>query len=450
MKSLWLVTLGILLFFGSEALGALNKVVIIGLKRPGGLSAQSVIEALQKEIEGTGGHIELERPYTLIDAVVARVDPATLKQLAQNPHVRYLVPDGLVATPERWAEDSFFFFQPQSVELYGTPVEFYSWGVKRVRAPAVHRASPSELPSWGGLLALGMLGAWALGVRNSRRLFVALVLGSFGLLSGGCTLSVVLPHPGILGEGVEVALLDTGIDLRHPDLRENVLGGIDLFNGDDNPQDDNGHGTGVAGLLAAAENGVGLIGVAPRVKLWAIKMLGRDEQGSISDLIRGIEWAVERGAKILNMSLGTPDDNPALREAIGAAYRAGVLLVAAAGNKGDRVLFPAAYPEVIAVGATNRNDQRAWFSNMGPEVELAAPGTDLLSAALQGGYRTFNGTSFAVPHVSGVAALLFAAGLQDAQRVRQRLDQTAEDLGLLITAQGYGLVDAERAVLGRE
>jgi len=445
------VALGVvgIFFLSAASFASEEQAVIIGLQRGDGASAEGIVQALGAQLTAQGGR--LKHSFTLIDAVAARVSEKALQELQQNPNVRYIVPDGAVATPEHWADGGFT--QPGASELRSaaTPVELYSWGVKRVKAPVVHRAQSSAASATiFGLLALGILGLFGFGVgtQRSRKIFGMLwIAGMLPLGVGGCSLVVVLPHPGILGEGVQVALLDTGIDLRHPDLQANYWGGVDLVNSDDDPQDDNGHGTGVAGILAAAQNGLGLIGVAPKVKVWSVKMLDRDEQGSISDLIEGIEWAIERGAQIISMSLGTPDDNPALREAVEAAQVAGKLLIAASGNKGPRVLYPAAYPQVMAVAATDKSDQRAWFSNMGPEVEIAAPGTDLLSTGLEGKYQIVNGTSFSVPHVAGVAALLFSLGISDASEVRRRLDETAEDLGLAVTAQGYGLVDAERAVL---
>jgi len=420
-----------------------EQAVIIGLAAEG-LSAQGAASALAAEIDERGGRVQYV--YKLINAIAARLSEEALIQLKADPKVRYIVPDGLVATPEFWADDASIKPGPSSLRAAATPVEIYPWGVERVRAPKVHRAQLAG--SSAALLGLALLGMAGRALRRRWGLAsMALLLGFLALIPG-CTVALVIPHPGIMGEGAKIALLDTGVDLGHPDLKANILGGIDLVNGDDRPQDDNGHGSGVAGILASRENGLGLIGVAPKAGLWVIKMLGRNEQGTISDLIRGIEWALERGVDIIAMSLGTEEDNLALHEAIRAASRAGVLLVAAAGNKGTRVLFPAAYPEVIAVAATDRQDRRAWFSNTGPEVELSAPGTELLSTGLEGGYQVVNGTSFAVPHVSGVAALLFSVGLSDASEVRRRLAETAEDLGLALTAQGYGLVDAERAVLG--
>ncbi len=453
---------GVVLAHGASA-EAQEQRVIIGL-RPElpGVSAQGLVRALEARIEDEGGRVE-DR-LELIDAVVATLDPELIPQLEQDPQVRYVVPDGVVGTPEFWARRTAPAkgpkgpsLKPQSVGSAAIPVELYSWGIERIRAPEVHRArlaaSPPQTGAPGVLLgALGFaMGLGLLAVRPLRRrsslLLGAMLLGALGVLSG-CTAALVVPHPGVLGEGVTIALLDTGIDLGHPDLRGNVLGGIDFVNGDMDPSDDNGHGTGVAGLLAAAENGLGLVGTAPRVKIWSVKILSYDERGSISDLIRGLEWALQKGVQIMGMSLGTEEDNAALRDAIRTVSQAGVLMVAAAGNKGYRVLYPAAYPEVIAVASTDENDQRAWFSNMGPEVDLAAPGTNLLTTALKGEYQRASGTSFSVPQVAGVAALVMSAGLRDAPAVRRRLEETAQDLGLFAQAQGHGLVDAARAVLG--
>ena len=385
----------------------------------------------------------------LVNAVTGRIDEDAIAALRNDPSVRYVVPDGTVATPERLASDAFPKPQDTQVQGEATPVEVYNWGMDRIRAPVVHRSdrAAASLPI-GLALALG-LGLAVAGIGRDRRRvvgFVGLSLVSLATLTG-CTQAFVLPHNSALGDGVQIAVLDTGADLTHPDLADRIRGGIDLVNRDNEPLDDNGHGSGVTGILAANQNGRGLIGTAPKAGLWIVKMLRYDEQGSISDLVRGIEWAIDRGADIVNMSLGTEEDNPALRDAVAAAHAQGILMVSAVGNTGERVLYPAAYPEVIAVASTNKDDQRAWFSNRGPEVELAAPGTDLVTTGSHGDYQIQNGTSFSVPFVTGTAALLMSAGVQEMEDVRRRLRQSAEDLGLALSAQGHGLVDAERAVL---
>lgn len=422
-----------------------NPTYLIGLRAAGsGPTAQSlsgVKRAVVRELLREGGQIKVV--YSRLAMIAARLSPEAALRLAQDPRVRYLVPDGPIAAPER------FSLQP----IAGSPVEFYPWGVERVHAPEVQRAQPvvqqAGQAGWVVLLMLFITGLGWLLTRRRRyfdRAWLGLGLIVMLLALPGCSWVALWPHPaGISGQGVNVALLDTGIDTSHPDLSANYQGGYDFVNNDPDPQDDNGHGTAVAGVLAAAENGIGIIGVAPRARLWELKILDANEEGSISNLLRGLDWAIAHHVQIVNMSLGTPDDNQALREGIEATARAGILMIAAAGNKGESVFFPAAYPQVIAVAASDRANHIAWFSNQGPEVELTAPGTKIISTALHGKYGVVNGTSFAAPHVAGVAALLFSAGLSDPQAVRRLLDSSADDLGLARQAQGYGLVDAERA-----
>ena len=211
--------------------------------------------------------------------------------------------------------------------------------------------------------------------------------------------------------------------------------------------DDNGHGTHVAGTIAAVDNTVGVVGVAPQASLLAAKVLNRQGSGYLSDVIAGIDYCVQNGAKVVSMSLGSSSDVQALHNAVDAAYADGVLLVAAAGNDyGGAVSYPAAYDSVVAVSATDSNNNLASFSNVGPEVELAAPGVSILSTYKDGGYATLSGTSMATPHVSGVAALAIQANpLMSNVEVRALLQNTADDLGAVGKDNlfGYGLVDAE-------
>ena len=261
-------------------------------------------------------------------------------------------------------------------------------------------------------------------------------------------------HPYNKGTGIKIAVLDTGIDYTHPDLDDNYKGGYDFVNDDADPMDDNGHGTHVAGIIAAEDNGFGVVGVAPEAYIYAVKVLDSNGSGTVSDVIAGIEWAVDNNMQIVSMSLGTPTYSQSLRDACNAAYNAGLLLVAAAGNNGnlfgigDNVVYPAKFDSVIAVAATDENDERASFSSTGPEVELAAPGVNINSTYLGGSYRLLSGTSMACPHVTGVAALVWKAyPYYNNTQVRERLQQTAEDLGDPGRDNwfGCGLVDAEAA-----
>ena len=252
------------------------------------------------------------------------------------------------------------------------------------------------------------------------------------------------------GTGVKVAIIDTGIDDDHPDL--SVAGGINYVEGSPSEwDDDNGHGTHCAGIVAALDNEAGVIGVAPEAHLYAVKVLNSGGSGWESDLIAGIQWSVNNGIEVISMSLGSDFRSTSLKNACDNAYSSGVLLVAAAGNdgysgKGNTVDYPARYDSVIAVAATDSSDNRASWSSTGSAVELAAPGVSVKSTYLGGGCATKSGTSMACPHVAGTAALVIAAGGD----VRQRLRDTADDLGDegKDNLYGYGLVDADEAALG--
>jgi len=256
-----------------------------------------------------------------------------------------------------------------------------------------------------------------------------------------------------LGTGVKVAVIDTGIDYTHPELSAQYAGGYDFVNDDDDPMDDNGHGTHVAGTVAAARDGTGVVGVAPDVELYGLKVLGAGGGGSFSDVIAALEWCVNNGIQITNNSYGSSTDPGTLvKEAFDNAYAAGVLHVAAAGNEGnpggrnDCVGYPARYGSVIAVAATTSNDTRASYSSTGPDLELAAPGSSINSTVPGGGYAVYSGTSMASPHVAGTAAVVWYAypGLSNAQ-VRQSMIDTAEPLGAH-NHFGHGLVRADLAV----
>jgi len=265
-----------------------------------------------------------------------------------------------------------------------------------------------------------------------------------------------LVHPTNQGAGVKVAVIDTGIDYNHPDLDANYAGGYDFVNNDSNPMDDQGHGTMVSGVIAAEDNGTGVVGVAPQARLYAVKVLGANGSGWESDVIAGVDWARANGAQVVNMSLGSSSASYSFQTAIANAHNAGLVLVAAAGNSGtcppggDTVIYPARFSQVIAVAATDSSDVRACFSSIGPAVDIAAPGVSVWTAYRGGSYRSASGTSLASPHVAGTAALVIASGVSGNTAVRDRLQTTADDLGTtgLDTWYGYGLVDADEAAGG--
>ena len=236
---------------------------------------------------------------------------------------------------------------------------------------------------------------------------------------------------------VVVAVVDTGVDYTHPDLTSQMwqnsaeiagngqdddrngivddVYGADFFSGDGNPMDENSHGTHVSGTIAgAANNSVGVAGVAPQAKIMAMRFLGPTGSGSTSGGIKAIDYAVAKGAKVINNSWGGGGSSLALSAAIDRAQAAGVLVVASAGNDGKNLdsspSFPAAYPQdaVISVAATDSSERLASFSNYSSGlVDLGAPGVSIISSVLGGGYASYQGTSMAAPHVSGAAALLW-------------------------------------------
>jgi subtilisin family serine protease len=247
---------------------------------------------------------------------------------------------------------------------------------------------------------------------------------------------------GVGAAGTVVAVLDTGVSPATPDLTGRVLPGTDLVNGDAQPDDDNGHGTAVAGIVAAAgDNGIGVAGYCWRCGVLPVKVLGADGTGFFSDVALGIVWATDHGARIVNASLGGPLEDLAVTAAAQYAQAHGVLVVAAAGNDGASTpAYPAALPGVLSVAASDRSDGLYGFSNRGAAV--AAPG-DNTTTALGGGYEDFLGTSSAAPVVSGAAALLFSAvpGATPAQ-VTAALEQAA----VRIDGVAFGRVDVAAAL----
>jgi subtilisin len=260
---------------------------------------------------------------------------------------------------------------------------------------------------------------------------------------------------GDRGAGADVAVLDTGIDSDHPDLKENLGAGkafVKCKGGSCNYRwdDDEGHGTHVAGTVAGVDNtdDIGVIGQAPDATLHAVKVLDKRGSGSFADIADGVRYVADQGWDVINMSLGASSGSQALKDACQYAYDNGVLIIAAAGNSGpctDCVGYPAVYSTVVGVGSTTKSDTLSDFSSTGPEVEIAAPGSNIYSTVPDGSYDTLSGTSMASPHVAGAGALLVAAG-ESNTKARDTLTSSAEDLGLADNESGAGLLDVAAAL----
>ncbi|MGQ0683933.1 S8 family peptidase [Bradyrhizobium sp.] len=265
--------------------------------------------------------------------------------------------------------------------------------------------------------------------------------------------------PTSKGKGIGVAILDTGIDFDHPDLKYNYADGVS-FVPDTTPMDDHGHGTHCAGIIAAARNGSGVVGVAPEASLYAVKVLDKEASGLFSWSIAGIDWCMNQpGINIINMSLGAESTPTALKMICDRAWSQGLLIVAGAGNQDgnpvppqqSNVDYPARYRDVVAVSSIDSHDVIAPNSARGCEVDLCAPGVDIWSTLPGGTWGPGGGTSVACPHVAGVAALAWGAHLSpraNNEQIWGLLASTAVDLGRTgrDSSYGYGRVNAGAAV----
>jgi len=249
-----------------------------------------------------------------------------------------------------------------------------------------------------------------------------------------------------------VAVFDTGIDKDHPDLV--VAGGVNYIvnKGKIDPNawdDDNGHGTHCAGIIAAQHNGKGIKGIAPSVKLYAVKVMNKLGNGWYSDFIKGLDWAKHNGIKVVSMSFGGSGYDGAFDAACSGAMVTGIILIAAAGNTGtNSVLYPAKFGSVMAISSVDSSSKIAATSAYGPEIDLAAPGVSIYSTYNNGGYATMSGTSMACPHVAGTAAqILGEHGSLSVDNLIGVLIAQGEDLGTLGRDDfyGHGLVDAQAA-----
>ncbi|MEB3196630.1 MAG: S8 family peptidase [Candidatus Sericytochromatia bacterium] len=326
--------------------------------------------------------------------VVAAPDRAgALQALRRDPAVAWAEPNGVVRLPRPTGEAPALAFR---VAQGGDPLIDQQWGLAKLEASA----------------------AW--GVTPGRR-------------------------------EVKVGVVDTGIYYKHPEFGDRVDPGFDFINRDDDARDDMMHGTHCAGIVAAGfDDGHGIAGVAPGVRLLAVKVMDQVGEGTWANIADGIVYATQRRCDIINLSLGASNSSYTLKQAVAYAVEAGVLVVAAMGNENtDTPSFPAAYPGVMAVGATKADDSRAGFSNVGAHISVAAPGHRILSTVLYGKYEAVSGTSMAAPHVAGLAALLKSAHPDwTAAQLRARIEATADDLGApgQDPVFGHGRINARRAL----
>ena len=267
---------------------------------------------------------------------------------------------------------------------------------------------------------------------------------------------------GATGKGVVIAIVDTGVDLDHPDLKDNLVPGYNAITGSEAQRankDNNGHGTHLAGIAAAEQNGVGIVGVAYQAKIMPIKVMDSTGEGYDDAIADGIVWAADHGAQIINLSLGSEKGSDILRQAVAYAYNKGCLLVGAAGNYDDDsegnpgVSYPASDPKVLAITATDKKNNVAPYSATGPEVDLAAPGMSIYSDWWDkedgSGYAYASGTSMAAPFVAGEAALIWSQHREwSRDQVIEVLEAGAKNLGIpgRDNDYGYGLADAKLAL----
>ena len=264
------------------------------------------------------------------------------------------------------------------------------------------------------------------------------------------------------GEDVKVAVLDTGCDLDHPDLRSNILPGINMVDPSKEPWDDNNHGTHVSGIIAAENNSIGMVGVAPMCKIVPVKVLDRGGNGSLVAVAQGIRWATDVAkVDLICMSLGSPNPVQEVRKAIQYAHSKGVVCFVAAGNAGltKSIFYPANYPETIAIGSIDENFHRSSFSNTGDNLDFMAPGNKIFSTIPDNWYAVLSGTSMAAPFATGVAALLLSCAKKKGsaeklrtsegyiEELRRHTVQISDaNLGDKKFYQGFGIIDPKKLI----
>lgn len=245
---------------------------------------------------------------------------------------------------------------------------------------------------------------------------------------------------------IKIAIFDTGIT-NHPDL--SIAGGVSFLENNESYIDEDGHGTHMAGTIAALDNSFGVRGINPNSEIYAVRVLDQDGEGFTSSVIQGIEWAIKNDINVINMSFVSEEYSEILHDAIQTASEKNILIIGSAGNAGygeDTVMYPARYPEVIAVGAVNPAHLRTSFSSMGIELDIVAPGEDVLSTGKDGGYGVLSGTSSAAAYVTGAVSLIWSMNPKwDASQVKEQLLGTATSLGNQ-DEYGVGLVNIAKSL----
>ncbi len=370
----------------------------------------------------------------LINAAAVTLPPSVKARLAQLPQVNRIDPDVEVEAlerpevsraPEKQLEgksicDWIPTWPGCSPQPTPTPTPTPTPSVAPTATPTptptpVQATASSQTTPWG-ITRIGAPDAWSLSV----------------------------------GSGVKVGVIDTGIDTDHPDVNDNLAGCVNFIQSWKTCEDDNGHGTHVSGIIAAEQNTIGVVGVAPQARIYSLKVLDRRGRGYLSDIIEALDWSINHGIQVVNMSLGTSSDVQSFRDAVARVNAAGVVQVAAAGNSGpgaNTVNYPAKYSEVIAVAATDSSDGVPSWSSRGPEVDIAAPGASINSTYYRNTYKVLSGTSMASPHVAGTVALrLFLRPTETPLQLETLLESGASPLPFDATLVGAGLVNSLNVV----
>lgn len=250
---------------------------------------------------------------------------------------------------------------------------------------------------------------------------------------------------------VKIAVVDTGVDLNHPDLKGRLLKGYNVLKKNNHPNDENGHGTHVAGIIASETNNQeGTAGVTWYNKIMPVKVMNKEGYGTSFDIAKGIVWATDHGADVINLSLGNYQPSAVMQEAIQYAFDKNVVLVAAAGNDStSQPSYPSAFPEVLSVSAVNPDGSRADFSNYGDYIDVTAPGVSIPSTYFKNRYASLSGTSMASPHVAGLVGLILSINPRlSNQQVMNIIRSSAIDIGDkgVDNDFGHGIIDIKKAL----